>query len=662
MGRLRRYAMTIARQFTVLIAIPFLLVLALAAALTLQFAALSTEGARLIANLQRTSILNQDLAKGNGEQTDWLQEQFLQPDQSFLERSRILNYSLGEKYMEYLKLDIGDQERLTVETVKSLQSEASILSMQIYEQLQSGNRAGADMRLLHLYQVQGQIRNAFETLNSLQLEKLRAVVEHLNRFATRGLVAMGVFMVALVVAFGAVAVALRRRILQPVRAILEASERMRGGDLAARAPIGQTDEFGQMTQGFNFMAESLAASYGDLERKVEERTRQLREIQDQLVRAEKMSAVGLLVSGVAHELNNPLAAIRGLVELTRMDLKTRERDSKSVQRLEEVDSQVERCRRIIVNLLQFARQQEPHMEVVDLNKAVEQILELRAYEWETTKTTLVREFDPACPRLCADRDKIQQVVLNLVNNAHDAIGETGQPGTIWVRTRLEPPNVVVDVRDTGPGFRDPGRAFDAFYTTKEAGKGTGLGLSVSYGIVHDHGGDIKVGNWAHGGQAIVTLPIGDLKALEASQPAPAPAPEVPQAVTKTPRPLRALVVDDEDMLVRVQIAFLAKMGITGVGAASGEEGIRYLENHHVDLVISDVRMPGAVDGAQLYEWVRQRQPDVARAFLFVSGDVAGLNAGEFFANTSVPRIEKPFQFSEYSKMIRSVLEAGGLLP
>lgn len=654
--------MTIARQFTVLIAIPFLLVMTLAAALTYEFANLSAEGARLVANLQYTAILNQELARGNGEQTDWLQQQLVQLDPSFVERSRILNYSLGEKYTEYLKLDIGDPERLIVETVKSLQSEASILSMQIYEQLRSGDRAEADARLLRLYQLQGQIRDAFETLRGLQREKLRGVIEHLNRSANRGLVAVVAFVTVLVGAFGAVAVVLRRRILQPVRAILEAAERMRGGDLAARAPVGQTDEFGQLTRGFNFMAESLAESHGDLERKVEERTRQLREMQDQVIRAEKMSAVGLLVSGVAHELNNPLAAILGFVELARMDLKTRDSDSTSVKLLEEVDSQVERCHRIIVNLLQFARQQEPHLDVVDLNAAVDQILQLRVYEWETSKTTLVREFDPARPVLCADRDKIQQVVLNLVNNAHDAIGETGRPGTIWVSTRLEPPNVVVEVRDTGPGFRDPARAFDPFYTTKDAGKGTGLGLSVSYGIVHEHQGEIQVGNWEQGGQVIITLPIGDPKALEAARPAAAPAPEASRAAAETPRALRALVVDDEELLVRLQISFLAKMGITGVGAASGEEGMRYLQSHHVDVVISDVRMPGPVDGAQLYEWVRQHQPDLARTFVFASGDLASLNLGEFFQNTPVPRVEKPFRFSEYAHVIRRVLGTGGPLP
>jgi PAS domain S-box-containing protein len=267
--------MTIARQFAVLIVVPFLLVMALGVALTSQFVNLSAEGANLIANLQRTATLNQELAKGNGEQTDSLQQQLVRPDPSFIDRSRILNYSLGEKYTEYLKLDIGDQERLTVETVKSLQSEASILSMQIYEQIQAGDRGGADARLRHLDQLQDQILGAFETLNGLQLEKLRGVVGRLNSAATRGLVAVIVFVAALVGVFGAMTVVLRRRILRPVGAILAASERMRNGDLSARAPAGQTDEFGQLTQGFNFMAATLAESYGALERKVDERTNQL---------------------------------------------------------------------------------------------------------------------------------------------------------------------------------------------------------------------------------------------------------------------------------------------------------------------------------------------------------------------------------------------------
>ena len=112
--------------------------------------------------------------------------------------------------------------------------------------------------------------------------------------------------------------------------------------------------------------------------------------------------------------------------------------------------------------------------------------------------------------------------------------------------------------------------------------------------------------------------------------------------------------------MRFQIAFLAKLGITGVGVASGEEAIRYLESHDVDLVITDVRMPGAVDGTQLYAWAREHRPDVARRFVFVSGDVAGLTGSEFFQDESVPRLAKPFQFAEYSQVIRRVLEEGGL--
>ena len=267
--------MTVARQFAVLIAVPFLLVIALGVDMTFQFVNLSAEGAKLIANLRRTATLNHELSKGNDEQIDSLQQQLVQLDPSFIERFRVFDYSLGEKYTEYLKLDIADRERLTVETVESLQSENSILSMQIYEQLQAGDRGGADARLRHLYQLQGQIDDAFETLNGLQIEKLDGVIQRLNSAATRGLVAVIVFVVALAGVFGAMTFTMRRRILQPVSTILNASERMRAGDLTARAPVGRMDEFGQLTRGFNFMAATLAESHSDLERRVDERTNQL---------------------------------------------------------------------------------------------------------------------------------------------------------------------------------------------------------------------------------------------------------------------------------------------------------------------------------------------------------------------------------------------------
>jgi two-component system NtrC family sensor kinase len=512
------------------------------------------------------------------------------------------------------------------------------------------------MQLNRARLLESEIRDEFEALGRIQVATLRQVLDHLDRTARQGLVGVVVLVIGVVLTAWATAGVLRRRILGPVRAIREASERMRLGDLSARAPAGPSDELGQLTQGFNYMAESLATAHAGLERTVEERTEELKTVQGKLVQAEKLSAIGLLVGGVAHELNNPLAGIVGFNQLARMELMGRPDGAEPLRLLDQVDVQVERCRRIVENLLQFARKQEPHRELFDVNAAVEQMLQLRAYELSTRNTRIVREFDPSNPTVWADRDKIQQVVLNLLNNAADAVSGRDADGTIVVRTRAGDGSVAIEFLDNGTGFEDVERAFDPFYTTKDVGRGTGLGLSVCYGIVREHGGQIEIGNLDRGARVSVCLP-----ALAPGRPEPAPGPapsgpaqpEAPAAVRVEAR--RALVVDDEESLLRLQVAFLRKMGIDAHGVISGEAAIRYLETHPVDVIVSDVRMPG-VSGVELYEWVRVNRPAEASHFLLTSGDLVGLNLESFFKETGVARINKPFRFEAYSAAVRAAMD------
>lgn len=645
--------MTIARQFYVLVCVAPLLAITFAIGLTYQFANLSARATTLLGNLHRTTVISQHLASGNAEQGQLLSAQLERIDPAFPERLRRVSYDIGERCTEYLRLDIGVQERLTVERIKELQAELSLLAMRVYRDLETGADRRAAIDLNRVHRLEGQVRDQFEKLSELQLGTLAAVLQHLDRTAKQGMLAVGGLVVALLLAAAFTAVVVRRRILRPVHDILAASERMRLGDLSARAPAGRPDELDQLRQGFNYMADSLARSYAELERKVEERTAQLQEIQRQLLQAEKLSALGLLVGGVAHELNNPLTGIMGFNQLARMELAGRTEGPDTARLLDQVDAQVERCRRIVGNLLQFARKQEPRMEAFDFNAAVAQMLELRAYELSTRNTTLVRQFDPTVPVVWADRDKIQQVVLNLLNNAADAVADTGRAGTIVVRTRVASQRLVLEFLDDGTGFREPDRVFDPFYTTKEVGKGTGLGLSVCYGVVKEHGGEITAENWEKGARVMVSLPIGELPAAASVVERPVAARPAPAAAVSAARPT-ALVVDDEEQLLRLQAAFLRRMGIDAHTAASGAEAISHLEQHAVDVVVSDVRMPG-VDGRQLYEWVQAHKPALAGHFLFASGDLVGLNLDDFFAQTGALRITKPFRYEAYAEAVRTAL-------
>jgi signal transduction histidine kinase len=322
-----------------------------------------------------------------------------------------------------------------------------------------------------------------------------------GRLATMGAAAGLVFFMA------AFLFLLQCRILQPVAEVLRASEEIRKGNLAARAQVKGDDEVARLARGFNFMADSLTSGYAGLEQKVEEHTGQLESLQQKLIQTARMSAVGQLVSGAAHELNNPLTAIIGFSQLQRMKLaKSANPNPSLIKVLDDILGQAERCRSIVANLLQFTRQREPHQEVVKINEVIECVLRLREYEFTIRNISFLRLYDPTSPRLCADPYKLQQVFLNLLNNAHDAILESGRPGKIWIKTETEQNQIRIEIRDDGAGFKEPGRAFDPFYTTKEVGKGTGLGLSVCYGIVQEHGGSIWVENRNPGAAIVIQLP------------------------------------------------------------------------------------------------------------------------------------------------------------
>ena len=642
--------MSVSRLFLLLLAVTFFLVVVFAIGITYQFAKFPAEGARLTQNLTDTSKLNQDLRSALDEQVNLLRRQFDHLDPQFQDAFGDLNYKLGEKQIKYLKLDIGQQERLTVEKIKSLQAELAVQATQVFEWLRNKNRAQATFRFSSVQQLEKEIDQRFNELNELQTNKLVAVQTQLNNSVSAAYVAIGGLAAALVLTLITFTVLLRRRVLHPLHSILEATNQVRQGNFEARASSARQDEIGQLAHGFNFMAESLAESYRSLELKVDARTRELQTLQLQLVQAAKMSAVGQLVSGVAHELNNPLAVIMGYTELAKMRLSATNGDPKQIKMMEDLHFQADRCRKIVANLLQFARQVRPRLEVIRINDVVEQVLQLREYEFSTRNIKMVREYDPGNAYLCADMNKIQQVVLNLLNNSYDAIQEANTAGCICVRTTSQNGVVTLEFSDNGAGIREPERVFDPFYTTKEVGRGTGLGLSVCYGIIEEHHGEIRAENLERGARFVITLPVSDLKAVVQAQDA------LPEQF-RFGREYAALVVDDEEPFVRLQSVYLGSMGIKATGARSGEEAVRCIEDSSFDIVIADVRMPGLLDGIQLYYWCREHKPELSERFLFVSGDLIALTTGKLFSETSIPRIQKPFKFEEYARAIRNVLES-----
>jgi len=327
---------------------------------------------------------------------------------------------------------------------------------------------------------------------------------------------------------------------------------------------------------------SQVASAVDRSRLYEE-TRQayenLRRTQEQLLHSEKLAAVGQLISGVAHELNNPLTAILGYSQLL---TSSGEMGPQALDYVEKLYKQAQRTHRIVQNLLSFARQHKPERVPVRLNAIIEDTLALRDYDLRMSQIRVNLHLAEDLPEIPADPHQLQQVFLNLINNAVDAILEIGSEGELWVRSGVEANQIFVEFRDSGPGVKDASRVFDPFYTTKPVGKGTGLGLSICYGIISEHGGTILVRNEPEGGATFrIELPLQP-KALGRTA-----------AQTEPPRGSRSgriLVVDRNESVLETVARLLVESDHSVTTARTLEEARRLVAVEEFDLVVADWQM------------------------------------------------------------------------
>jgi PAS domain S-box-containing protein len=378
--------------------------------------------------------------------------------------------------------------------------------------------------------------------------------------------------------------------------------------------------------------------------------------ESQLQQAEKLAAMGQLVSGVAHEINNPAAIISGFAQTLLLDdLKPEHREM-----LQTMYDEATRIGRITANLLAFARAGGKQRALVDINDIARRTFALRSYYLSTLNITVSLDLDPSEPKIWADASELQQLILNLLINAEQALVTIDGPRAITVRTRIDERAVRLEVADSGPGvppaIRD--KIFDPFVTTKPEGVGPGLGLSICYGIVQDHGGRIWVESEpGHGAKFGVLLPR---EAREESRlPHEASAPPLP---TPASRELRVLVVDDETALRNALLRFLGRRGITGEGVADGVEALRVLRERTFDVIISDVRMPG-MSGREFLEQLRRDWPDLVPRLMFSTGDTFAPETAALLKESGLPTVTKPFDLAVLEQVIREVAgRAAGMRP
>jgi two-component system NtrC family sensor kinase len=370
----------------------------------------------------------------------------------------------------------------------------------------------------------------------------------------------------------------------------------------------------------------------------------LRRTQEQLVQSEKMVALGQLISGVAHELNNPLTAILGYSQLLggTPDVMPQVADFST-----KIIKQAHRTQRIVQNLLSFARQHKPERRPVQLNDVLEDTLLLRDYDWRRNNITIHREFDERLPLTTGDGHQLQQVFLNILNNAFDAVKNREGAREIWIRTSIRDLRLAVEIEDNGPGVREPRRVFDPFYTTKGIGEGTGLGLSICYGIVKEHGGEISAHNATPRGACFtVILPISMSVASRESSAA------EPQAALQTGS---VLLVDDEEAVIDIEREILRERGHLVHTAASGSQALEILGRSTVDAVVASFKLPGGFDGDSLYSWIERNRPGLAPRVILTLSDGQGEAARKLTARSGGFALQKPFRGEEFLRLVEEVL-------
>lgn len=375
-----------------------------------------------------------------------------------------------------------------------------------------------------------------------------------------------------------------------------------------------------------------------------------REIQAKLLQTEKMAALGQLVSGIAHELNNPLTAIMGYAQLLLGHGLAAPQESEAGK----VFQEAERARRIVKNLLYFARETKPERSRVDLNEIVERTLALRGYELRVENIVVECALADGLPETLADPYQLQQVVLNLLINAEQALLESRGQGHVWIRTRrASSSRIAVEVSDDGPGVPPSiaSRIFDPFFTTKPPGVGTGLGLSIVYGIVQQHGGEVTLeSHRGAGAKFVVELPV--VAALAATTVASAPEASAKPASGSTGR---ILVVEDEATVAQLIVDVLCEEGHEAEAALDSQDGLTRISRSHYDLVICDLRMP-RLDGPAFYEALARSGSSVQNKIIFITGDTLAPRTLEFLETHKLPYLAKPFLVEELKLAVHRMLE------
>ncbi len=388
------------------------------------------------------------------------------------------------------------------------------------------------------------------------------------------------------------------------------------------------------------------------------------------------------VTGVqtcALPIYNPLTSIVGIAQL----LKTAEKNSDNAEYLDRLVSEANRTADIVRGLLDFTHQRRSQYAEINVNDVITETIKLISYDVKSHNIDITTNLSPDIPATTADFHKLQQVFINLIINATQAISESGKGDTVTITTnRIEQSGLTehpdqdfpghtftsgkvvrIIVTDNGPGIPANiiSSIFDPFFTTKPVGSGTGLGLSVCHGIIREHKGSIRTKSTpGKGAEFIIDLPVIPLskyrlrkvrKPAADSGPVPAPNPDL----TENGHRIRILVAEDEDTLRRIMVRYLIKCGYHADSAKDGTEAFNRIRKEQYALIISDIRMPG-INGIELYKKILKTNPQLAGHFIISTGDVISRDSALFLSETNIPNLIKPFEMKTMESVIRKILK------
>lgn len=489
------------------------------------------------------------------------------------------------------------------------------------------------------------LSGALENGSTLGYVLLSSYEESLNELLKTQAALWAISLTGILLSAGGVWIVISRA-ADPLRRLRDKVEAVGRGDFTRRIETNRTDELGALARSFNEMTTNLQASRAELEKTVET----LKTTQNQLIQREKLSAVGEFVAGVAHELNNPLTSLIGFAELMQHAGVT----EKQQTHLNYIVKSSQRCHKIVQSLLSFARQHAPERKLVNAGELLDTVLELLAYEMRTSNIEILTRYDSTLPPINGDPHQLQQVVLNILNNARQAIQAHQPQGQIRIVTERGPNCIRILISDNGPGIKPENlaRIFDPFFTTKPVGKGTGLGLSLCYGIIKEHGGSINVTSEPGSGATFtIELPAAEPAETAPTQNAPASAALQAEAGGQGKR---ILVIDDEEWILTLARKVLEDVGYKVDTVASGQEALNAIGAADYDLLVCDQKMPG-LSGPQLYQQLLLTHPHVAERLIFMTGDVVGESFQTFLNQTRRTCITKPFSLTTLRNAVANAI-------